>query len=182
MSTRADRRAGRAAKRYVPKPVHVNAVERAITGAAKINPAQVAQTRAALTQTFTAFGQGFDCAAHWRSMADAMNVAEQLARLGICCDASSVDRITEAQSVLTAVADRHAATGSWTLRSAERAALDDGLWMHGVQLEHCCYREYEHAVARSLRIITQALAGNVAPGVRVVVPAAGVQQTAKESP
>lgn len=170
MSTRADRRAGRAAKRYIPKPVHLNAVERAITGAAKLDAGQVATLRTVLTQAFTAFGQGHDCAAHWRCMADALNVAEQLAELGICCDAGSRERIHEAQAVLSAVADRHATAGSWTLRSVERAALDNGLWMHGVQLEHCCYREYEHAVARSRRIAEQALAGNVAPGVRVVTP------------
>lgn len=165
---RTARRAGHAAKRYQPGPVHLNNIERAITGARRLPDENVAEVCAAMDVALVQFGRGQDCPLHWRSMADAMNVAEQLAAVRICSDDTSAGMIQAAQAVLAAVQGRQATTGSWTLRSEERKALDDGLWLHGVQLRNCSFREYETAVARCQAVVRGALAGNVGAGTVVV--------------
>lgn len=171
-STSRRRRAGRAAKRQ-PGPIYANAFVRAIEGARTIPSEKVESTKRCMLHAFTAFGQGMACADHWATMADALNVAEALAEINICSDDASRERIASGQQVLAAVADRSSANGSWTLYPAERQQLDDALWTHGVQLGFCSLSEYETAVIQVQRRVAGALAGNVAPGTRVIHGAIG---------
>jgi hypothetical protein len=57
---------------------------------------------------------------------------------------------------------------SWALRAAEMQALDDAIWRHGIQLDHCSLREYKLASERVRARTVAALAGNAAPGVEVL--------------
>ena len=167
MSRRARQRAG-GRKAYTPGPVHTNAWWRAITGAAKLPADDVARVKAGLARAFTEFGCGRECRDHWACMADAMNVAESLANAGICSDDGSRDRIHAAMTVLADVVSRHQAGGSWTLHADERQQLDDGLWLHGIQLEHCSFSEYERAIQDVRNRVSQARAGNAPKGFKVI--------------
>lgn len=162
MSRRARERA------YRPGPVHLNSVERAISGARKLPPSDVATVKDGMTRALLCFGRGEDCHQHWMHMADALNVAESLAIGGICSDEGSLTKILAGQAALAAVLSRQRAGGSWTLYGAERQALDDALWLHGVQLDHASFSEYEAAVNRTIHRIQQAKAGNAGRGVVVV--------------
>lgn len=62
------------------RPVYANAVERAIESARKLRPADRDELQHIISGAFDQFRAGHDCAAHWRTMADALNTAEMLAR------------------------------------------------------------------------------------------------------
>lgn len=166
-STARTHRAGRAAKRQ-PGPVHLNSVLRAIEGARKLLAADVERVKRGLEESLLQFGRGIDCRMHWECMADACNVAEALADLRICSDDTSRAYIKAGLSALAAVLMRHQERKSWTLHAHERQALDDALWLHGVQLDHCSLREYEQALQRVRNVAQAALAGNAGPGVQVL--------------
>jgi hypothetical protein len=151
-----------------PRPVHLNTIERAIEGARKLPEAAVEALKIALDSTLTEFGQGIDCAPRWCCMADAMNVAEALAQIGICSDDNSKAIIHGGHQVLADVQQRRTAGGSWTLRGIERKTLDEAIWMHGVQLDHCSRREYEQAVQTVRARCSQARAGNAPTGSVVI--------------
>lgn len=167
MSRRARQRAG-GRKAYTPGPVHTNAWWRAITGASKLPADDVARVKAGLACAFQEFGCGREPYRHWCCMADAINVAESLADAGICSDVGSLDRIQHAMNVLGNVMRRHQAGGSWTLHADERQQLDDGLWLHGIQLEHCSFSEYERAIQDVRNRVSQARAGNAPKGFIVI--------------
>lgn len=168
-STSRQRRDARGAKRYQPKVVALNAIERAINGVRKLSTEDQTAIKRDMDTALREFGCGRDCASHWLTMADSLNVAEQLAARGICSDAASQERIQAGQAALVTVNDRHATTGSWTLYAAERTALDDALWLHGVQVEHCSLSEYAAAVQAVRQRVQQAIAGNAPRGARVLL-------------
>lgn len=153
--------------------VHLNAVERAINAARKLHADDVALLKQAMRTALDEFCQAKRPAAHWNTMADAINLASALADERICSDEGSRAKLAAAEQVLADVARRAVARDCWTLRAAERQALDDGLWLHGVQLEHCSLGEYTRAYERTVNVISQALAGNAAPGTVVIHGAIG---------
>jgi len=167
MSRRARQRAeGR--KAYTPKPVHLNAIERAITGAALLPAAEVASVKTNMALSLLTFGRGIACPQHWVSMADALNMAESLAAGRICSDEASRAKIVAGQEALAAVMLRHNAGKSWTLYAAEHTALQDALWLHGVQLDHASHTEYEQALEHTRHRIAAARAGNAPRGAIVI--------------
>lgn len=105
--------------------------------------------------------------AAWCGLADAMNVAEQLALRGIA--SNLLGEIEAAQAALQALHARHTESGSWTLRAAELKALDDGVFVHRVQLEHCTQGELHDAIQAVQRRVAQALAGNAPRDARMCV-------------
>lgn len=171
-------RRARARKAYTPKPVHLNAIERAITGAALLPAAEVSSVKINLNLSLLTFGRGIACAQHWASMADALNVAESLAAGSICSDEASRQKIQAGQEALAAVAQRQQAGGSWTLYPAELAALDAALWLHGVQLDHASHTEYERALDHTRQRIAAARAGNAPRGAIVIEGALFAQAAA----
>ena len=96
-------RRARARKPYTPTPVHLNAVQRAITGAALLPAAEVASVKTNMALSLLTFGRGIACAQHWISMADALNMAESLAAGRICSDEASRAKIVAGQEALAAV-------------------------------------------------------------------------------
>ena len=150
------------------RPVYTNAVERAIESARKLRPQDRAELTAIIGHALDAFRAGHDCAAHWRNMADALNTAEMLAKMGIASDDASKALIDDAMRVLAAAFERFEERGSWTLRGAELGALDDGLWVARMQLEHCSLGEFEKARRAVSERIRHARAGNVPAGAHIV--------------
>lgn len=158
----------RRARQRQPRPVYLNALQRAMAGAARIPAEDVARVEQGMRDGLAHFAAGEHCATHWRSMADACNVAEALSALGICSDEPSRALIDDAQRVLAEVAERAQQRGTWTLYAAELALLGEALERHGIQLAHCSLSEYERAVEAVRRCHAQYAAGNAPPGARVV--------------
>lgn len=150
------------------RPVYINATAMAIESARKLRPEARTELQHIISGAFDEFRAGRDCANHWRTMADALNTAEMLSKAGIASDAESKARIDDAMRVLAAVHERQAERGSWTLRGPELQALDDGLWVARVQLEHCSLGEFERARKQVAQRIRHARAGNVPEGAHVV--------------
>ena len=155
-------------KAYRPKPVHYNQVQRSAEAAALIPRSEVARVMAGVREAFEAFRRCEQPGFYWRSMADALNLAESLANEGICSDSDSLGIIAGGQSALASVAERHVAVGSWALRAEEMAALSDALDRHELQLQFASMGEYERAIERTKRRISQALAGNAGAAVIVL--------------
>lgn len=155
-----------------PRPIYVNAIARAIESARKLPPGDRDALQRIIADALDQFRAGRHCAAHWRTMADALNTAEVLAKLGIASDDASKARIDDAMRVLADVFERHEARASWTLRGPELQALDDGLWTARIQLDYCSLGEFERARHQVAERIRQARAGNAAEAARVVGSAA----------
>lgn len=150
------------------RPVYINATAMAMESARKLRPEARTELQRIISGAFDEFRAGRDCANHWRTMADALNTAEMLAKMGIASDDASKARIDDAMRVLAAVHERQAERGSWTLRGPELQALDDGLWVARIQLDHCSRGEFERARRKVAERIRQALAWNVPAGAHVV--------------
>lgn len=70
-------------RKYRPGAVHVNAVQLAIRRAGKLDRADVLGQHRLQQSALTEFAAWKHCAAHWRTLADAANMAETLAGIGI---------------------------------------------------------------------------------------------------
>ena len=152
-----------------PRRAAVNTVQMAINGTQKLSDRDIAQQIALVRHAVAEFARGTNSAHHWVSLADTANIAETLAdmRLGGGPDAQAL--IERAQQALHDVYRRQAAGGTWVPHADEIDAL---LWLaplHEVQLDACSYRQFETAYRRTAQRMAQALAGNAAPGARVIV-------------
>lgn len=160
-------RTARLRKRYVPGRVDTGPVQTAIALAAKLLPSQRRMLRQPLRVAFSGLLRGTGGWPAWCAMADALNVAEQLAARQICSD--RMPEIEAAQSALHALHTRHAARNTWTLRPEEITALRIGRFFHFVQLNYCTQGELREAILAVQRKVAQALAGNASPSAKVCV-------------
>jgi hypothetical protein len=158
----------RRARNRRDRRVILNPVAVAIANAQRLIPVDRANLQGICLSAFEEFRRGRDCPNHWATMADALNMAESLASIGIASDIESQERIEAAQRALADVALRHGDGGSWTLHAPEMAALDDGLLVHHAQLEHCSLREYESAERMTRNRLFQARHGNAPAGAIVI--------------
>lgn len=156
-------------KAYRPRPVHANATHIALTGVRKIAPQDVRDQINLINSALQQFMAGTHCAAHWRSLADAANMAETLATMGICGGPQADDLIDAAQRALAAVHIRQQVTWSWTLYASEIEALGWLTTLHARQLSECDYSEFERALQRTHNRVSEARAGNAPRGAIVVV-------------
>jgi hypothetical protein len=163
-------------KRYVPKHVRLDSHLHAMDRVATLLPAQRQDLGGPLQRAFEAFRAGQGNPQHWCDLADGLNVGEVLCELQI--GTNLADRFVQAQQALAAVHARHAQRGSWTLRAAEIAALDDAVWCAGIQLQHCSQGEIADAIGTVKRRTVGALAGNIAAGTTVCVGLLGRQEQA----
>lgn len=165
-------------KAYRPGRIDSNPVDLALSRAAKLDGQQVPSLLQRLADDVQRFRLGQGSAPVWAALADALNVAEALAALGIASDHE--DTFAKGQAALAAVHGRAwGATRSWTLRGPELQAIDDAIFVHGVQLQHCSQGELLEAVQRVERRTRQALAGNASSGVTVLQVGAQVQVQAE---
>ena len=155
-------------KAHRPRPAHLNALAMALVRAGKLLPAEHAGQVDIIRRALLEFSAGRDCWPHWRSLADAANVAETLSAMGIGRGQQAADVLDSAQAALAAVHRRHAERGSWTLYAAELDALHWLIALHAKQLAECSRGEFERALDSTHERLTQALAGN-APRDAVIV-------------
>lgn len=155
-------------KPYRPGRVYLNAHHIAMARVHKLQGDDVERQVSIVRHALTQFCRGVDCADHWRSLADAANVAEQLMREGIGAGAQAAHCIATAQRVLADVMQRRRQRGSWTLYGIERDALLLFQDLHTLQLQECDFAEYERALDNARNKITQARAGNAPAGAVIV--------------
>jgi hypothetical protein len=151
-----------------PRPVFLNAVQRAIERAAKLNATDREAIKGIVGAAFESFRKGQGNERLCADLVDALNTGEVLCEVGICSDEASRARICAGLQVLGDVIERHQRIHSWTLRGPEIEALDTALWMHRVQLDHCSLGEFESARGKVAERARQALAGNVGANTKVV--------------
>lgn len=141
----------------------------AISGAALLQPDQQEAIMAPLRAAFDTLRRGEGNERTVCIVANAMNVAEQLAHRNIAND--HADKFVDALHTLGALLERALMPGgSWTLRGLEIQQLDDALWIFGVQLMHCSQREIQDSVSAVERAIRGALHGAVSPSTKVYLP------------
>ena len=145
-------------KQYRPRPVSLDPVADAIARATVLSPEQVASLAGPCERAWLDLRQGTGPDQAWRDLADALNVAEQLALAGIASD--RMPEILAGHEALAGLAARHRRTGSWTLRSYELRAVEAALEFHRIQLAYCTQGEMAAAIQAVQRKVGQALAGN----------------------
>ena len=145
-------------KAYRPRTgaVELDPVGLALTMAAKLVPAQVESIMRIVDANLQAFRLGHGNRSSWADLASRLNVSEALAQAGIATDhAQTFER---GQQALAAVHTRaHGPAKSWTLRGPEIKALDEAVFLHRVQLQHCSQGELQQACQRVQRRSEQAL-------------------------
>lgn len=152
-----------ASERELSSPIEI-----ALHRAAALLPTERTELLGPVHAAFAAFRCGLGAIDPWAQLADTMNIARELAERQIASDHKPT--FQAAQQALTDVFERAEAKGCWTLRGPEIAALDLAIFVFKVQLDNCSRGELGEAVTRVVNRITQARAGNAAPGVRVVDP------------
>jgi len=155
-------------KAYRPKPVHANAHQLAMAKVHKLRQQDLADQFTVLDTALRSFAAGHRCAHHWRSLADAANVCETLAALGICAGTQAQEVIHCAQRVLHDVLQRQRTRGTWTLYPLELDTLYWLLALHKRQLAECDYSEFNRALDLTQARIAQARAGNAPAGAIVI--------------
>lgn len=104
------------------------------------------------------------------NLADGLQIAAEL-----CKQRIAADRESEIAAGLQAVAElvqRGSATRRWTLLAGERAAIEEALFFHKVQIHHCTNGELDKAVMAVVERTRQALRGHHAAGALVIDPLA----------
>lgn len=158
----------RRARQRPDKRVATNAIELAMRRVAFITQADLAMQRTILTAALDEFRLGTNCPVHWRSLADASNVAETLCAMGHGAGPDVERVISDAQRVLHDVMQRHRTRGTWTLWPDEMDALGWLVDVHIQQMTHCTYGAFCDAMQATERRVAQALAGNAPRGAIVI--------------
>lgn len=154
-----------ARKRYRPAPKFVNAVDIAIQRARKIGVDERRDLLRPVHEGIADLSSGRGREGSWTDLADAFNIAEALVELHIAGNLG--DTVREAQAALASVMERYQKRRAWGVSATELAALREGAWLYGVQLEHCSAGEHLRAIQMVRNRIGAALAGNAGPGTRV---------------
>ena len=171
-------------KAYKPRAVHVNAFEIAINSVRKLSEMDVARQRVIVTHNLivlkhadgtapadlqAAVKHDDKCLGSWKSLADATNVAENLAEVGIGAGRQAVEIIEGANKALGSIFERRQQTGAWSIEVGEIEAFEWLIALHcDTQLPLCSYGEFERAYQRTVRKVREAMRGNVAPGTTVI--------------
>jgi hypothetical protein len=145
-------------KAYRPSAVDALAHDTAMARASLLRPEQRLELLAPVRRALANMRMGIDPDAAWCGLADAMNVAEQLASIGIASD--RVPEFMAAQAALQAVHTRRATLGRLVCTGTELKALDEAVMLHGVQLQVASQGEVAAAIQAVKNRVSQALAGN----------------------
>lgn len=158
-------------KRYVPKRVDLDPMGLATALASLLQPEQRADLVLPMNAAFLRLRLGQGTHACWANLADAMNVAERLAGLGIANDHAA--ELQAAHAALASLHARNAEGGTWVMRGTEIAALEVALELHQIQLDHCTQGELAQAITTVQRVMSQALAGNASPRAHICMGGLG---------
>jgi len=154
-----------------PRPL-VNPITFAMESARKFTQEQLTALMAPNTASFEALRTGSFSTDHWRTLADAFNVAEALAKPPVNIANDHAEKFNEAHCVLFALSEQYRDRRTWTARAAQLDTIRDALEMFEIQLRYVGQGEFERTVDRIARQITQALKGNGGKNVQLVqVPA-----------
>lgn len=167
----------RRARRRAAGHVALNAVDIAINRARPLSTMDVQRQKITMETALAEFCRGHNCEAHWCSLADAANMAETLAAMGLGSGDAADRVINDAQRALHEVHQRQAQRGTWTLYADEIDALHWLVRLHcTVQLAACSFGEFSDAFERTQNRLRQALAGNAPAGALVITGAIGVNK------
>jgi hypothetical protein len=145
-------------KAYRAQGVRVDAHELAMAKATLLRPEQRAELIQPARRAFENLRAGHQPDAAWCNLADAMNVAEALARAGIASD--KLGEILQAQQALSAVYQRRARVGTLVCTGPELQVLEHAVMLHGIQLRVASQGEVQAAIETVRTRVRQALAGN----------------------
>lgn len=150
--------------RHIRTDAHARAMARVrvLAHDARADLAQLAQQALADLRSCTNSPQA------WRNMVDVISLSEELSRLGICSDEETLQISADAREALGAIHDRQSHRATWALRPAEMAALGLLVERWAIQLQFVSVGELDRATRNVAARMRQALAGNAAPGTRVV--------------
>jgi len=154
-------------KGYRPRRVDLDPMDLASSRAALLQPHQKAALVGPVKAALDHLRRCTDPWTAWCSLADAFNVAEQLALRNIASD--RLPEFQAAQQAMHDVYHRQADRGTWAMRATELAALDFAVRLHVIQLDHCTQGELEDSIRAVQRRVAQALAGNAPKSARVCV-------------
>lgn len=146
-------------KPRVPRPLY-NPIALAKAGARKLTPDQLAHLNAPSAAAAKALQFGHFDDNHWRNLADAFHIAEALAQPPVNIANDHIDKFEEAQTVLYALSEQYRERGTWTAKGVQLAVVQDALEIFGIQLENVAQGEFERAVEKLKRRMTEALRGN----------------------
>ena len=142
------------------KPIHLNAVERAIELSQRLPRRDQLSLKFFAMNSLENLRKGKGGEPDIRNLIDALNVGEELAVIGICSDANSRTMIQNGQDAQIRLYERQKERASWTMKSDEMSAMNEALFIHGVQLEYCSMSEFLRAQKTVKEKARQALAGN----------------------
>ncbi|MCX7279655.1 MAG: hypothetical protein NTZ15_20475, partial [Burkholderiales bacterium] len=141
------------------------------------------QQKASLTRPVTAALHNLRCCTEpwpaWCNLADALNVAEQLALRNIASD--RLPEIQAGQKIMHDIYHRQDERGTWAMRAHELDTLDFALQLHTIQLGLCTQGELKDSIQAVQRRVQQALAGNAPKNARVCVGQIGIQAQTNKS-
>lgn len=144
-------------------------LEIAMNRAAKLLPSERESLIKPVQAAFQAFKLGQGTSAHLAHIADALNIGTDLAEK-VKIASNHTGTLEAGKAAVLSLLDRHADTGSWTLKGTEIAALDEALFICRVQLDFCSRGELAGAVQRVISRCQSALADDAAgrqPAARV---------------
>jgi hypothetical protein len=156
-------------RRARERRVVLNTMDLAKRQAALLSAADVQMQATIMRTVLDEYTRGTHCPAHWCSLADAANLAETLAGMGLGSGQDAEHVIEAAQRTLHDVFVRQQQRGSWTLYADEIDALNWLLALHNTQLAGTTYGEFEAACRKTAERVSQARAGNAPAGAIVVV-------------
>lgn len=133
----------------------------ALNRAAKLLPAERELLVKPVQAAFQAFKLGQGSAEHLAQIADALNIGTDLAEK-VKIASNHTGTLEAGKAAVLSLLDRHATTGSWTLKGTEIAALDEALFICRVQLDFCSRGELSGAVQRVISRCRSALADEAA--------------------
>lgn len=140
--------------RRTPIPL-INPIELAMHRAAKMTEQQRAELLAPGIVAVELLSRGAGSPDVWQQLADVYNIAEALAELRIA--GNLPETLQAAQRAMAELARRVNAGRGWTLYAAELQALREGIWLYGLQLEHCSAGEHLRAIELVRRRVSAAL-------------------------
>ena len=146
-------------KKYRPKPVTLNALQRAIEGASTLPKHHQEHIVMMLRRAWDEILAGRISGQALCDLAYGGNMAGEFSGLGICSDADSVRKTETAQSIIERIARAQAAKLPIEIAADDDAAMDEALFLWQVQLQFVSHSEFERARAAVNRALADAKRG-----------------------
>jgi len=152
---------------YKPRPVNPGSALQAITNSFTISKVNQMLLLMKANEDFACLKKQVEPRSSWSDLADALNISEQLQRLGIGNEVDHQQIAMEAQQAMSNLAVQYKVRQSWTMTSGSIEAIGMGLELYAAQLAICSQGEYARARDNVIRLVREARAGNVPKNVTV---------------